>query len=230
KDQVDPVTTAVKTFRELGAENGFTVHTASDPKVYTEENLAGYRGVVFLSAEGVELSSAQENALKAYVQGGGGFLGVRDAARAQARSQWFTGLIGTRPAGNLPDPLEGASVTASAENPPNEDAENLVDGDPNTKWLAFEPTAVIAPELAEAGGGTRYALPAANGVGGRDPQGWTLQASAGGETGSDRDTREGRGFPDRFTALDCPVETDTAYQHFRLDITGNRGDDLTQLA
>ncbi|MEV0889861.1 ThuA domain-containing protein [Promicromonospora sp. NPDC050262] len=229
-DQADPVAVATRTIRELGAENGFTVHTASDPKVFTAKNLAEYRGVVFLSAEGVELSTAQEDALKAYVQGGGGFLGVRDAARAQARSQWFTGLIGTRPAGNLPDPLPVASATASAENPPNEVAANLIDGDSRTKWLAFEPTAWIELELEEPLAAARYALTSANDSEGRDPQDWTLQGSTDGETWTDLDTREGEDFPDRFVTNDYDLDNDVAYQHYRLDITANAGDDLTQLA
>ncbi|GAB2479297.1 hypothetical protein GCM10027063_21300 [Promicromonospora xylanilytica] len=228
--QNDPVTLATRTIKELGAEHGFTVHTASDPRAFTAKNLADYRGVVFLSAEGAELSTGQEDALKAYVQGGGGFLGIRDAARAQDRSQWFTGLIGTRPAGNLPDPLAVASVTASAENPPNEDAPNLIDGDSNTKWLAFEPTAWIELEMAEPVAATRYALTSANDAAGRDPKNWTLQGSTDGTTWTDLDTRTDEDFPDRFSAQDYRFENDVAYQHYRLDITENAGDGLTQLA
>ncbi|GHH65182.1 ThuA domain-containing protein [Promicromonospora soli] len=228
--QLDPVAVATRTIRELGAEHGFTVHTASDPKVFTAKNLAEYRGVVFLSAEGTQLTTAQEDALKAYVQGGGGFLGIRDAARAQDRSQWFTGLIGTRPAGNLPDPLAVASVTASAENPPNEDAPNLIDGDANTKWLAFEPTAVIDLEMAEPVVASRYALTSANDFAGRDPKSWTLQGSTDGTTWTDLDTQTDQDFPERFTPNDYRFENTVAYQHYRLDITANAGDDLTQLA
>lgn len=228
--QADPVAAATRTIKELGAEHGFTVRTASDPRAFTAQNLAAFRGVVFLSAEGVELSTAQEDALKAYVQDGGGFLGVRDAARAQDRSQWFTGLIGTRPAGNLPDPLAVASVSANAENPPNEDAENLIDGDSNTKWLAFEPTATIDLEMEEAVVATRYALTSANDFAGRDPKNWTLQGSTDGETWTDLDTQADQEFPDRFTPMDYRFENETAYQHYRLDITANAGDDLTQLA
>lgn len=228
--QADPVAAATRTIKELGAEHGFTVRTASDPRAFTAQNLAAFRGVVFLSAEGVELSTAQEDALKAYVQDGGGFLGIRDAARAQDRSQWFTGLIGTRPAGNLPDPLAVASVSADAENPPNEDAENLIDGDSNTKWLAFEPTATIDLEMEEAVVATRYALTSANDFAGRDPKSWKLQGSTDGTTWTDLDTQADQEFPDRFTPMDYRFENETAYQHYRLDITANAGDDLTQLA
>lgn len=229
-EQTDPVRLAARTIKELGAEHGFTVHTANDPRVFTAENLADYRGVVFLSAEGTELSTGQEGALQAYVQDGGGFLGIRDAARAQDRSQWFTGLIGTRPAGNLPDSLAVESVTASADNPPNEGAENLIDGDSNTKWLAFEPAATIDLEMADPVTATRYALTSANDFDGRDPQAWTLQGSTDGEAWTDLDTQTDQDFPDRFSAQDYRFENDVAYQHYRLDITANAGDDLTQLA
>ncbi|WP_166848300.1 ThuA domain-containing protein [Isoptericola sp. BMS4] len=229
-DQVDPVELAAQTVADLAAEHGFEAEVTTDPGAFTADNLAQYRGVVFLSAEGAELDADQESALRSYVEAGGGFLGVRDAARAQDRSQWFTGLIGTRPAGNLPDPADVATATASAENPPNEVAANLVDGDPGTKWLAFEPTAWLEVELTEPVVATRYALTSANDFDGRDPESWTLQGSTDGESWTDLDTRSDEDFPDRFLAQDYRFDNETAYQHYRLDITANAGDDLTQLA
>ncbi|MEK8225460.1 ThuA domain-containing protein [Oerskovia sp. M15] len=102
--QDDPVVEAAQAFAQLGAEHGFEVVASSDPAVFSPAALGEYRGVVFLSAEGTEFSAAQEAALKDYVNAGGGFLGVRDAARAHEASQWFTGLVGTRIAGAQPDP------------------------------------------------------------------------------------------------------------------------------
>ncbi|MGI5994036.1 MAG: ThuA domain-containing protein [Saccharomonospora viridis] len=96
-EQDDPVDEAADTIRQLGTRAGFTVDVSSDPAVFTSENLDRYRGVVFLSAEGAGLNSTQEAALRDYVQDGGGFLGIRDAARAQPDSDWYTGLIGARP-------------------------------------------------------------------------------------------------------------------------------------
>lgn len=229
-DQTDPVDVAVDTVEELGAEHGFDVDATSDPAAFTAENLDRYRGVVFLSAEGAELSGAQEGALQQYVQAGGGFLGVRDAARAQERSQWFTGLIGTRPVGNLPEPKPVANVTASAENRPNETAAKLVDGDPGTKWLTFERTGWIELEMEEPVVATRYVMTSANDFDGRDPQAWTLQGSTDGESWTDLDSRSGEDFPERFMPKEYRFENEVAYSHFRLDITANGGDPLTQLA
>nr|WP_218566076.1 ThuA domain-containing protein [Vallicoccus soli] len=228
--QDDPVAEAAQAVAQLGAQHGFAVEASSDPAVFSAAGLDGYRGVVFLSAEGVELTGAQESALQDYVGAGGGFLGVRDAARAQEASQWFGGLIGARVAGARPDPEDVAEVSATAENAPNEDAENLVDGDPGTKWLAFEPTATLTVRLAEAVAVKRYTLTSANDFDGRDPRSWTLQGSQDGQAWEDVDARSGEDFPERFQPRDFDVEGETAYGWYRLVITENAGDDLTQLA
>ncbi|HEX5542684.1 MAG TPA: ThuA domain-containing protein, partial [Micromonospora sp.] len=134
--QDDPVLDAAATIKELGQKNGFSVDQSDDPSVFTLGNLARYRGVVFLSANGVTLNDEQEAAFQAYIKAGGGFVGVHDAAYAQDTSSWFTGLIGTRPAGSLPNPEKVVEITVNSENPPNEGKDKLIDGNNNTKWLA----------------------------------------------------------------------------------------------
>jgi glucose/arabinose dehydrogenase/type 1 glutamine amidotransferase len=113
--QDDPVTKATGAVEKLGEKNGFSVDESEDPSVFTAENLANYRGVVFLSANGVTLNADQEAAFQAYIKDGGGFVGVHDAARVQADSSWFTQLIGTRPAasatgGSPEDKVQQATV------------------------------------------------------------------------------------------------------------------------
>ena len=46
----------------------------------TAANLARYAAVVFLSVTGDVLNADQESALKSYVQGGGGLVGIHGAA------------------------------------------------------------------------------------------------------------------------------------------------------
>jgi len=228
--QDDPVVEATQALTALGAEHGFAVDVTSDPGAFSQSALGEYRGVVFLSAEGVELSAAQEAALKSYVNAGGGFLGVRDAARAQESSQWFTGLVGARVAGAQPDAEDVAEVTADAENPPNEGAKNLVDADPGTKWLAFRSTATVTLRLQEPVALARYTLTSANDFDGRDPRAWTLQGSTDGTTWVDVDKRADEDFPQRFQRRDFDVESATAYGWYRLSITQNGGESATQLA
>ncbi|MEV1332614.1 ThuA domain-containing protein [Micromonospora costi] len=229
-EQDDPVAGAAAAITKLGKKHGFTVDVSADPSVFTFANLAQYRGVVFLSANGVTLTDAQEAAFQAYVKGGGGFVGVHDAARAQPNSSWFTGLIGTRPAAGLPNAERPVSATASGENPPNETAAQAIDGSTGTKWLVRTPTGWLAAKLAQPVVVSRYALTSANDFPGRDPKNWTLQGSQDGSTWTDLDTRTDETFPQRFQTKQYSFTNTTAYQHYRLNITANSGEPLTQLA
>ncbi|WP_367128524.1 ThuA domain-containing protein [Saccharothrix sp. HUAS TT1] len=229
-EQQDPVTRAATAFREIGAANGMTVDVSSDPAAFTADNLARYRGVVFLSAAGATLSRDQEDVLRAYVKAGGGFLGVADAAKAQLDSSWFTGLIGTRPLGSTATPEVVSAVTASGENPPNEPKEMLTDGKPETKWLVRTRTAWVAFRLPAAAEVNRYSLTSANDVEGRDPKDWTLQGSADGTTWTDLDRRTGQAFQERAQTRLFTIAEPRSFQHYRLNITANSGEPLTQLA
>ncbi|PRY39746.1 PKD domain-containing protein [Umezawaea tangerina] len=226
-EQQDPVDQAVAAIEEIGAANGIGVRESSDPAAFTAENLAKYRGVVFLSAKGVTLSADQEAVLQAYLKAGGGFLGVADAAKAQEQSTWFTGLIGTRPVGSEP---VVETVTASGENPPNETKEKLTDGNPSTKWLARTPTGWVAYRLRAAAAAKRYTLTSANDSQGRDPKDWTLQGSADGTTWTDLDRRTGQTFPERLQTRTFDITDPKPFQHYRLNVTANSGEPLLQLA
>ncbi|MEV1286098.1 ThuA domain-containing protein [Micromonospora sp. NPDC049679] len=228
--QDDPVVQAAAAIASLGEKNGFAVEVSQTPAVFTFNNLARYRGVVLLSAKGVTLNNDQENAFQAYIKNGGGFVGVHDAARAQADSDWFTGLIGTRPTTGLPKSEKVIEVTASAENPPNETKEKLFDGNTNTKWLTFQPTGWVTAKLDKPVAVTRYALTSANDFTGRDPKDWKLQGSQDGQSWTSLDTQTGQSFPQRFQTKPYQFDNTQAYQYYRLDITANGGEPLIQLA
>jgi type 1 glutamine amidotransferase len=228
--QDDPVAQATTAIEDLGKQNKFAVDVSENPAVFTAANLARYRGVVFLSAKGVTLNADQEAAFQAYVKNGGGFVGVHDAARAQADSDWFTGLIGTRPGTGLPNPEKVVGVTASGENPPNESKEKLVDGNTNTKWLTFQPTGWVTAKLDKPVAVTSYALTSANDFEGRDPKDWKLQGSQDGKSWTNLDTQTGQDFPQRFQTKQYQFNNSQAYQYYRLDITANGGEPAVQLA
>ncbi|MGW6504099.1 ThuA domain-containing protein [Nonomuraea angiospora] len=228
--QDDPVKQAAAAIKELGGKNGFSVDASQDPAVFTTDNLARYRGVVFLSAKGAALNDGQLAAFQAYIRNGGGFVGVHDAARAQADSAWFTELIGTRPAGSLPPPEKVVESAASAENPPNETKDKLFDGSNDTKWLARTPTGWIQGKLEKPAAIAHYALTSANDFPGRDPKDWALQGSQNGTDWTDLDKRSGESFPQRFQTKEYTFANSTAYQYYRLNITANGGEPLIQLA
>ncbi|MEV6377419.1 ThuA domain-containing protein [Micromonospora musae] len=229
-EQDDPVGRAATAIKKLGRQNDFAVDVSTDPNVFNVDNLARYRGVVFLSANGVTLSDAQEAAFQAYVKGGGGFVGVHDAVRAQPDSSWFTGLVGARPAAGLPNAEKPVSAAASGENPPSETAAMAIDGSTSTKWLARTTTGWLSAKLAAPVVVSRYALTSANDFPGRDPKNWTLQGSQDGTSWTDLDTRSDETFPQRFQTKQYSFTNTTAYQHYRLNITANSGEPLIQLA
>ena len=121
-------------------------------------------------------------------------------------------------------------VTASRENPPDETAAKLADGDVATKWLAGARTAQVTYELDEATAVTAYALSSANDAPGRDPRAWTLEGSQDGQTWTTLDSRTNQTFSERFQTRGYTVSSPGEYRFFRLDITSNSGSDGTQLA
>ena len=84
----DPTTAAgVDAIEAIGEDNDFDGRRdgrrrRSSPPA----NLANYRAVVFLNTAGNLLSTAQENAVQAFVQGGGGFVGIGSAAQGEVGS------------------------------------------------------------------------------------------------------------------------------------------------
>ncbi|GIJ46808.1 hypothetical protein Val02_36940 [Virgisporangium aliadipatigenens] len=230
-EQQDPVARAAERIRDLAGATGITVTDSSDPNVFTAENLAKYRAVVFLSSNGAALTREHESALQDYMKNGGGFLGVGDAAKAQPDSTWFTGLIGTRPVGSISSPEPVSAVTASGENPPNETKEKLIDNNSNTKWLVFANTGWAAFRLPAAKAVTGYALTSANDFIGRNPKDWTLQGSDNGTDWTDLDRRTNEAFPDHpFQTRRFNFANTRAYLHYRLNITANAGEPIIQLA
>lgn len=89
----------------------FGVVATDDASVFTDETrLSGFNAVVFLTGGGDVLDPEQEAGLETYMESGGGFVGVHDAARAEPYSDWFTGLIGARPAASSPTAVQRATV------------------------------------------------------------------------------------------------------------------------
>ncbi|MFF8277169.1 GH92 family glycosyl hydrolase [Streptomyces lateritius] len=152
-------------------------------------------------------------------------VGADGAARASGVDGGFSSGI----PGNVTDKV--VEVRASGEHASaGETKENLVDLQPGTKWLVFEPTAWLEFDLDAPVKVVTYALTSANDAAERDPRDWTLKGSADGEEWKVLDTREGQSFAKRFETKQYDFTGDTAYAHYRLEITGNGGAGLTQLA
>jgi len=80
--------------RKLGSENNFTVDATEDSLAFTEENLAKYKAIIFLSPTGNVLGEAEQKAMENYIQKGGGFVGVHAAADCEYNWPWYVKLVG----------------------------------------------------------------------------------------------------------------------------------------
>ncbi|MFC8128055.1 GH92 family glycosyl hydrolase [Streptomyces sp. NPDC057302] len=123
-------------------------------------------------------------------------------------------------------------VRASGENSGSgEVKENLIDGEPTSKWLTFEPTGWVEFDLDEPAKAVTYALTSANDHDERDPKDFTLKGSTDGKDWKVLDTRKGEAFDKRHQTKKYDFENDTAYAHYRLDVTANNGaSDALQLS
>ncbi|TVT54956.1 glycoside hydrolase family 92 protein [Amycolatopsis rhizosphaerae] len=133
----------------------------------------------------------------------------------------------------IPGDIRGkvTDVTASDENTgAGEVAVNLIDGKPETKWLAFSPTGWVQFALTEPTAITHYAVTSANDAPTRDPKDWTLQGSADGQTWTTIDQESGQSFPNRFQTLNFRLAAPATYRYYRMNITANSGAPLLQFS
>ena len=87
--------TAAAALQAAGTAGDYTVDVTSDATKIAAANLAGYRAVVFVNSAGDVLSAEQEAALQAYVQDGGGFVGIGETAKLEeGGNAFFDTLIG----------------------------------------------------------------------------------------------------------------------------------------
>ncbi|MFD9539461.1 ThuA domain-containing protein [Streptomyces sp. NPDC060022] len=90
----DSIPAGITGIQQLGTANDFTVTATEDAGAFTPQNLAGYAAVVFLSTTGDVLDTAQQDALKGYVDGGGGFVGIHAAADTEYGWPEYEHLVG----------------------------------------------------------------------------------------------------------------------------------------
>lgn len=136
---VDAAIEAIETIGRQGpAQEQFTIRATDDPAVFTNaKRLGRFNAVVFLTGDGDVLDPEQEAGLESFMEAGGGFLGIHDAARAEPYSDWFTGLIGARPAEHSPAKAQRAVVEVGDRQHPAT-KELPVEWKRLDKWLNWE--------------------------------------------------------------------------------------------
>jgi type 1 glutamine amidotransferase len=84
----------IAAIQKLGAENGFTVDSTTDSLSFTKKNLKKYAALIFLCPTGEVLGPDQEQALKQYIESGGGFVGIHSATDCEYDFPWYGQLVG----------------------------------------------------------------------------------------------------------------------------------------
>ncbi|MEY9485363.1 type 1 glutamine amidotransferase [Streptomyces calvus] len=91
----DSIPAGIAALRGLGGSRALRVDATEDPAVF-EAPLDRYAAVVFLSTSGEVLTPAGRRRLGAYVETGGGFVGVHAAACTEYDWPYYGDLLGAR--------------------------------------------------------------------------------------------------------------------------------------
>ncbi|SDQ65514.1 ThuA domain-containing protein [Flagellimonas zhangzhouensis] len=86
----------IAALEKLGQENNFVIDTTTNGELFTDENLAQYSAVVFLSTTGNVLNAKEEAAFERYIQAGGGYVGIHAAADTEYDWGWYNKLAGAQ--------------------------------------------------------------------------------------------------------------------------------------
>jgi type 1 glutamine amidotransferase len=79
----------------LGQQNGFAVDYTEDlAQVASPNQLFRYNAVIFFSTSRDALDDAAQTALRQYIRGGGGFVGIHNAFGTEYNWPWYEGLLG----------------------------------------------------------------------------------------------------------------------------------------
>lgn len=124
------------------------------------------------------------------------------------------------------------TASASAQNLPRETAAQAFDGSLGSKWLALANTGWLQYQFApgEPWAVTQYRLTSGQDGPGRDPKDWQFLGSDDGKTWVTLDRQSNQAFAGRNATNIYCFENPKAYSSYRLNITRNNGDGITQVA
>ncbi len=90
----DSITVGAKALTDLAASMGLESEWSQDAAAFTDDNLARFGVVIFLSTTGDVLDDAQQGALERFIRAGRGWVGVHAAADTEYDWAWYQGLVG----------------------------------------------------------------------------------------------------------------------------------------
>ncbi|MEU8075018.1 ThuA domain-containing protein [Catellatospora citrea] len=80
---------------KMGQDNGFGVDYTEDvTRLASAGQLFGYHAIIFFSTSRDTLDDGAQTALRQYIRGGGGFVGIHNAFGTEYNWPWYEGLLG----------------------------------------------------------------------------------------------------------------------------------------
>ena len=90
----DSIPTAKRCMLDIAKKQGWSVTFTEDASWFSPHNLASFDGVVFALTTGDVLNDAQQNAMQAFIENGGGYLGIHAAADTEYDWPFYGKLVG----------------------------------------------------------------------------------------------------------------------------------------
>lgn len=145
----DSVAAGIAAIQQMGADpaNNFGVDVTDQPTDFNAAKLAQYKAVIFMSPEGQTLTASQKTAFEAFIEGGGGFVGIHGAMYMERTTwPWYRDLVGAVPKGGGP-PIAQATVRVINKNHPS--TASLPDAwSRNDEWYGFQSVSANVTVLA----------------------------------------------------------------------------------
>lgn len=90
----DSIEAGVAMFEALGAARGIHFEHTEEATAFTAANLSRFGAVIWLQTTGDVLDDPQQAAFEAYLEGGGGYVGVHAAADCEYGWPWYGRMLG----------------------------------------------------------------------------------------------------------------------------------------
>lgn len=116
----DSIPAGIAAIQQQGRQRAFAVEASENSAVFTDEGLAKYKVIVFLSTTGDVLNAAQQAAFERFIRGGGGFVGVHSASDTEYDWPFYGALLGAYFAGH-PD-IQTATIQVEDQGHPSTSA------------------------------------------------------------------------------------------------------------
>jgi len=90
----ESIESGIAALNQLATDKGFEIDASEDAALFSFENLVQYDAVIFLSTTGDILNDHQQQAFEAYINQGGGYVGIHAASDTEYDWPWYGELVG----------------------------------------------------------------------------------------------------------------------------------------